>query len=131
MGLKRFQEWIYEEGLPGSEDLFRCYSDMQAYNRLLDEVSVSLSDGSANNRRPTRAYDSCMPRRGLRKAEGEEPVGPTDFRLLPAPPETQNSLAAAALGMRTTETAVLDRLYADEFKRFIAGRMVSQSMGMG
>ena len=40
MGLKRFQEWIYEEGLPGSDELLRCYNDMHSYGRLLDEVSV-------------------------------------------------------------------------------------------
>ena len=41
MGLKRFQEWIREEGLPGSQELLRCYNDIQGQLRLLDEVTVS------------------------------------------------------------------------------------------
>lgn len=51
----------------------------------------------------------------------EVPGSEFTFRL-PSPP--LESGTATTLSLTSTENAVLDRLYADEFKRFIAGKIV-------
>lgn len=42
MGQRRFQEWLEEEGLAGSQDLLRLYLDVKSYSRLLEDVNVSV-----------------------------------------------------------------------------------------
>lgn len=60
----------------------------------------------------------------IRPNEGRRYVRVTrslDSRLLSVSPE---STSPGSLSLKSTENALIDRLYADEFKRFIAGKIV-------
>ena len=59
------------------------------------------------------------------------PAHPVCFRMASRPSDCLPALSSASLGMHTAQTEAFDKLYATEFKRFIAGKIVSLGTGDG
>ncbi|WVF72292.1 hypothetical protein IAT40_007105 [Kwoniella sp. CBS 6097] len=109
MGFTRFEEWINDEGLPGSKQLLMYYKDLRASSALFAEVQAIGS--------------------GLQEVYfGEESNQEEQIASLSQRPSTYvSSLSSAALGMYTAQEEATDRLYATEFKRFITGKLTEQA----
>ncbi|WVW86512.1 hypothetical protein I302_108561 [Kwoniella bestiolae CBS 10118] len=107
MGLIRFEEWIKEEGLPGSLQLFKYYKDLRAYGALYDEVNAigtgmqELYLGQEVN--GEQRISSCLPKDHLR------------------------TLASTSLSLHTAQEEATERLYATEFRRFVTGKITEQA----
>ncbi|WWC92025.1 uncharacterized protein L201_006979 [Kwoniella dendrophila CBS 6074] len=106
MGFTRFEEWINDEGLPGSKQLLNYYKDLRAYVTLFDEVKAVGS--------------------GLQDIYFDKQRNPQDS--LPFRPSSYvSSLTSVSLGMHTAQEEATDRLYSIEFKRFITGKLTEQA----
>ncbi|KAK8844521.1 hypothetical protein IAR55_006367 [Kwoniella newhampshirensis] len=109
MGLVRFEQWVDDEGLPGSKQLLKYYKDIRASAALLDEINAV----------GTGLYDVYF---------GEQQGSTDAFQSLRfKPQDCIPALASASLGMHSAQSAVTQKLYAMEFKRFIAGRLTEQA----
>ncbi|WWD22926.1 hypothetical protein CI109_107421 [Kwoniella shandongensis] len=109
MGLVRFEQWVDDQGMPGSKQLLRYYKDIRASVALVDEVKAV---GAGLD----KVYFG-------RQDESLDAFSSLSFK----PQDCLPALSSASLGMHSAQTAVTQKLYALEFKRFIAGRLTEQA----
>ncbi|OCF35409.1 hypothetical protein I316_02959 [Kwoniella heveanensis BCC8398] len=109
MGFTRFEQWIDDEGLPGSKRLLMYYKDLRASSALFAEVQA-LGNGLQE------VYFG-------KEASQEEQIASLSHR----PSTYIPSLSSASLGLHTAQEEATDRLYATEFKRFITGNLTEQA----
>ncbi|WRT68780.1 uncharacterized protein IL334_005760 [Kwoniella shivajii] len=109
MGFVRFEQWVDKEGLPGSKQLLRYYRDVRATAAVLDEAKAV----------GTGLHEIYFGSQGLLTEQA------TSLSLKPV--DCIPAISAASLGMHTAQNEVTERLYAAEFKRFIAGKLTEQA----
>nr|XP_019010641.1 uncharacterized protein I206_05115 [Kwoniella pini CBS 10737]OCF49422.1 hypothetical protein I206_05115 [Kwoniella pini CBS 10737] len=108
MGLTRFEEWVEDEGLPGSKQLLSYYKDIRAYNALFEEV---------------KAIGSGIDHIYLGNQSNDRQIASTSTLLSINNP----SILSASLSIHTAQEEATDRLYVAEFKRFISGKLTEQA----
>ncbi|WWC64927.1 uncharacterized protein I303_107541 [Kwoniella dejecticola CBS 10117] len=108
MGLQRFEEWVVEEGLPGSKQLLSYYKDLRAYNVLVDEV---------------KAIGSGLD--GLYFGNNGTDRQVTSLSIKPS--VYTPSITSASLSIHNAQEEATEKLYLSEFKRFVTGKLTEQA----